>query len=198
MKIAVLSFAAWIICGICVSAHSEPAEAIESGQSAKARQTVADVSEEPSLVDADTGRQANGLPIGFCCAEELTFIPEVDSWERCDLKAYPEAASQAHMAWLEEAKRIGKYVTPDLARRLSRWAKKEMEGYRKVPSLEKIAFQPVAHYPNGNRVVLKGTVDTLPTHSPVVTRWLQVYVLWDITGKSIERVTVTIRGERLE
>jgi hypothetical protein len=138
------------------------------------------------------------LPTGLCAVEEMQFIPEVDSWERCDPKAYADAVQNADKAWPNEAKRIEGYVTPELAQRLSRWSKKQMEGYTHVPPLEKIALEPVRHYPKGNKLLLRGTVDTLPTHAPLVTRWLQVYVLCDSSGKSIDRVTVTIRGERQE
>ena len=42
------------------------------------------------------------------------------------------------------------------------------------------------------------TIDTLPTHQPLVTRWLKVYVVFDLHEKSVSAVVVTIRGQRLE
>lgn len=154
--------------------------------------------EQSPRADAPETAPAEGLPVGLCCSEEMGFVCEVDSWEKCEPNAYADIVRQAAVAWPDEARRIGPYITPELARRLSRWARKEMEGYAEVSPLEPIVFKPVSHYPPRKKIVLQGTVDTLPTHAPLVTRWLQVYVLWDIPGKTIEHVTVTIRGERLE
>ena len=43
-------------------------------------------------------------------------------------------------------------------------------------------------------LLLESTLDTLPTHSSVVTRWLKLYLLYDVPSKSIVRVTVTNPG----
>lgn len=134
------------------------------------------------------------LPLGLCFVPEMQFIPEVDSWQSCEPGAYAEAVKAVEKAWPKEAKRIAKHVTPELARTLSRWAQPQMAAYAKVPPLEKVSLEPVAHYSQRKKIVLKGTVDTLPVHAPLVTRWLQVYVLADTSGE-IDRVTVTIRGE---
>ena len=77
-------------------------------------------------------------------------------------------------------------------------AKPQMEVYRSVPSFERIELRPVGTDAKRKRLVLEGTIDTLPSHSPLVTRWLKVFVLYDLEAKSIARITVTIRGELLE
>jgi hypothetical protein len=92
---------------------------------------------------------------------------------------------------------IEKYVPPEIVVSLSRWAKSQMKGYHKVPSLAKVTWKPVGSDDKG-RLVLEGTVDTLPTHSPLVTRWLKVYLVFDGKTKEVLRVIVTIRGELLE
>jgi len=38
----------------------------------------------------------------------------------------------------------------------------------------------------------------LPTRSPLVTRWLKVYLLVDLRSKAILRVVITIRGNQQE
>jgi hypothetical protein len=157
---------------------------------------VFEVAKDPS---AKSVRRPHGLPVGLCAVQEMKFIPEVGSWNKCAPGAYPEAVKQVQNAWPEQSARIARYVTPDLARRLSLWAQKEMEAYQRVPPLDNIRFTPVTESPKSGWIVLRGIVDTLPTHAPgVVTRWLELYVLCDKSGKPIERVTVTIRGERQE
>lgn len=46
--------------------------------------------------------------------------------------------------------------------------------------------------------MLEGTIDTLPTHSPLVTRWPKVYLVVDRRNKAILRVVITIRSDRKE
>ena len=74
----------------------------------------------------------------------------------------------------------------------------QMEGYKRVPNLDSIALRPVGTDAQRGKLVLEGTLETLPTHSPLVTRWLKVFLLYDVPTKSLTRVTITIRGERLE
>jgi hypothetical protein len=92
---------------------------------------------------------------------------------------------------------IEKHVTPEVVVSLSRWAKSQMQGYHKVTSLAKVIWKPVGSDEKG-RLVLEGTVDTLPTHSPLVTRWLKVFLIFDEKKREVARVIVTIRGELLE
>ncbi len=81
---------------------------------------------------------------------------------------------------------------------MSRWAKPQMDDYAAVPVLADVALQPIGVDKEGGMLVLEGTIDTLPSHHPIVTRWLKVYVLYAIPGRKISQVTFTIRGERLE
>ena len=73
-----------------------------------------------------------------------------------------------------------------------------MEEYSAVPALTDVALQPIGVDKKGGKLVLEGTVDTLPSHHPIVTRWLKVYVVYDIPGRKISHVTFTIRGQVLE
>ena len=52
--------------------------------------------------------------------------------------------------------------------------------------------------PQKEKLVLEGTNGTLPTHSPLLTRWLKVYLVVDFRSKAILRVIITIRGNRQE
>ena len=79
-----------------------------------------------------------------------------------------------------------------------RWTKPQMEGYSTVPALADVALQPIGLDQERGKLVLEGTIDTLPSHHRLVTRWLKVYVVYDIPGRKIAHATFTIRGQRLE
>jgi hypothetical protein len=106
--------------------------------------------------------------------------------------------ARARAAWRENAKTLTGLLTVDRVRSLSRWAKPQMDDYAAVPVLADVALQPIGVDKEGGMLVLEGTIDTLPSHHPIVTRWLKVYVLYAIPGRKISQVTFTIRGERLE
>jgi hypothetical protein len=59
-------------------------------------------------------------------------------------------------------------------------------------------FQPVVTDEKQGIIVLESTVDTLPAHHPLVTRWLKALVRYDTQSHAIVQVTITIRGQRLE
>jgi len=148
-------------------------------------------------------RGAATLPLNVCLVPEMGYIPEVNSWKHCSPSAHSEHTREAQKLWPAKAAELKPVVTPDLARRLSGWAKEQMKDYDRVPPLENVKLKPVAVSGDEDsgrlyHLVFCGTVDTLPSHSSVVTRWLQVYVLYSVPGKCIQRVTVTIRGQRLE
>ena len=67
-----------------------------------------------------------------------------------------------------------------------------------MPPLDKVELKPLGLAADGRGLVLEGTIDTLPTHHPLVTRWLKGYVLYDDHNRRIRHATLTIRGERLE
>lgn len=146
---------------------------------------------------AEPAPTAGDLPIGLCLVPEMGYIPEVDSWQR-DVAPHADHVRLVRRQWQKQAVSLQKHLTPRLARRLSRWARKEMAAYAKVPRLGDVELKPVRANPQHRKGVYEGTIDTLPTHSRVVTRWLKVYVLYDETNRTILRTTITIRGERLE
>ena len=135
---------------------------------------------------------------------ELALVPEMQSFP--DLAAgspVPKDAARDHVAaaraaWQKAAPALQKRITPEVARSLSRWAKKQMEKYKKVPPLKDVPWTPVRSHERDRKLVLEATLDTLPSHSPIVTRWLKAYLLYDVARKAVVRVTITIRGEMLE
>lgn len=143
------------------------------------------------------------LPLNVCLVPEMGFVPELRMWRWCSADTEPAATKKLSELWPTEATRLRSIVTPDLARRLSRWAKPQMEGYHNVPPLEKVQLKPVATDRKSDDeqpsyIIFRGVIDTLPVHSPLVTRWLEVYVLYGVKSESILRSTITIRGQVLE
>ena len=137
-------------------------------------------------------------PVALCVVPEMNYVPELDSWSACQPDAFTEHLPQVRSDWKTHSRWVAKRLTPELVRSLSRWARPQMAAYRAVPPLEDLPWKPVAvHQPHG-KLVLEATVDTLPVHAPLVTRWLKLYLLYDMRGKSILRVTITIRGARFE
>ena len=67
-----------------------------------------------------------------------------------------------------------------------------------MPALADTALQPIGMDEARDKLVLEGTIDTLQSHSRVVTRWLKVYVLYNMSERKIAHITFTIRGQRLE
>ncbi|MFW6108731.1 MAG: hypothetical protein ACOC8D_02845 [bacterium] len=153
-----------------------------------------------ALVAAAWAAAADGqpVPVAFCIVPEMGYLPEVSDGTWCKPDAFPAVTAKALADWKTKRPWVAKRITPELVRRLSRWARKEMAEYRDVSSLEDVAFKAAYHHQARGKLVLEGTVDTLPSHSPLVTRWLKVFLLCDQGSGTVQRVTVTIRGQLLE
>jgi hypothetical protein len=138
------------------------------------------------------------LPLGVCLVHEMGYIPELESWKSAGMDKAGAHTIHVTKAWKELAPSLEPIITAKLAQRLSRWAAEPMETYTQVPPIGEIGWEPVRTDAGGRRILFEGTLDTLPTHSPIVTRWLRVYVLYDSARETILRTTVTIRGEAHE
>ncbi|MBM4038237.1 MAG: hypothetical protein FJ290_06945 [Planctomycetes bacterium] len=128
---------------------------------------------------------------------EMEPLPGFDGGEACKPDDFAADAAKAAADWAAQRRAIARLLTAAKARELSsaQWAKKQMEGYKRVPPLDKLVFRPVAVHKDARRLVLEATVDTLPTHSKLMTRWLKVYLLFDQEKQALARVAITIRGE---
>ena len=156
---------------------------------------------EPRWRERDELRDAAG---------DVSFVPEMEGFLELDVMRAGGSrpgtgdtqvaveVERAQAAWKRNIPTVREHLTPQRVRDLSRWARKEMENYSTVPDLKEVALRPVHVDAERHKLVLESTVDTLPTHSPLVTRWLKVYVLYDLRSQKVAHVTVTIRGERLE
>ena len=130
--------------------------------------------------------------------EEIKLIGANPSWTKDDETRLAVQVAAAHEAWKSEAAKLQEKVTAEKVRSLSRWAKPQMEDYKVVPALDKAKLSAAGVSADKKSIVFEGTVDTLPTHSPLVTRWLKVYFIYDLSTKSIRHATITIRGQVLE
>lgn len=129
---------------------------------------------------------------------DLACLRDGKRWSEQDLAELSDEISRARAAWKEKAKPLAASLTADRVRSLSRWAKQQMEDYSTVPALAQTALQPIGLDKIGGKLVLEGTIDTLPSHHRLVTRWLKVYVVYDISERKIAHMTFTIRGQILE
>ncbi|MCX6872217.1 MAG: hypothetical protein NTW21_00175 [Verrucomicrobia bacterium] len=73
-----------------------------------------------------------------------------------------------------------------------------MQDYSKIPSLDRPDFQIRTAGGGEKKLLFEATLQTLPTHSPLVTRWHKLFVVYDVDRQAISQVIITIRGERQE
>jgi hypothetical protein len=136
-------------------------------------------------------------------APRLALIPEMEqfpelAWPRSASPELPPALRPAIEKWRKSSPDLDTIVTAEAVRSLSRWARAEMERYEAVPPLAQVKLAVVKEDTPHDRVLLEGTLDTLPAHSPIVTRWLKVFLVCDTGNWSVVRTVVTIRGQVLE
>jgi hypothetical protein len=130
--------------------------------------------------------------------EELKLLGAKPSWTTDDETQFAAEVAAAREAWKTEAAKFQEKLSPEKVRSLSRWAKPQMEKYNAVPPLDKAKISAAGLTADKKSIVFESTIDTLPTHSPLVTRWLKVYFIYDLSTKSIRHTTITIRGQVLE
>ncbi|MEK7269453.1 MAG: hypothetical protein AAB215_00775, partial [Planctomycetota bacterium] len=136
-------------------------------------------------------------------AIEVAFLPEMGPipetrWPFCPPGSFPDDAKSALADWGRKRGELEGKITPDLVRSLSRWARPQMAGYAKVLSLDSAVFAPVAESPDSKRLLFEAILDTLPSHTPIVKRWLKVFLVYDRDSSCVVRAVVTIRGQAEE
>lgn len=131
---------------------------------------------------------------------EMVNIKEVDGWEYNPNPLTPEEKKAFQTDFLARRNDFNSFITPELVRNLSRWANKQMEEYKEVSLPKEILWVPNCSHGNGDekRILMEATLEVLPTHSPLVTRWLKGYALFNPHANKIEWIIITIRGERME
>jgi len=135
----------------------------------------------------------NALP-AIRWVPEMEGVPELN-WPRADAQDFAEDRRQMLKAWKEISAAVQQELTAAEVIRLSKWAKPQMQGYGGPPSLEHPDFQPQTVSVAEKQLVFEATLQVLPTHSPIVTRWLKLLVIYDQRRGAISQVVITIRGE---
>ena len=140
---------------------------------------------------------AKDVAPGLALIPEMEQFPEL-AWPRSVSPELPPELAPVLADWRTSSPLMDASVTPEAVRSLSRWARAEMERYKAVPPLTQVEFAVAGEDTPHGRILLEGTLDTLPTHSPIVTRWLKVFLVCDTGNWSVVRTVVTIRGQVLE
>ncbi len=128
---------------------------------------------------------------------EMERIPELE-WPSDSTLARPQDLSRVTEDWAKCFRSLEEKLTANAVIGLSRWAKAQMQTYAQVPRLAHPDFHFVAASPSGQEAIFEATLEVLPSHSPIVTRWLKLFLIYDRRNSHLSTVIVTIRGERQE
>ena len=135
--------------------------------------------------------QKKQTPLQVRFIPEMTPIPE-ETWERCDPSQYKQAIQQVAFTWIDQREIILNQITSENIRSLSRWAQKEMADYQ-MPTIKNQSFL-ATHIHNNKNLLIESVLDTLPSHHPLVTRHLKLYLVYNRKHNTITNAIVTIRG----
>ncbi|MBF0359893.1 MAG: hypothetical protein HQK49_02725 [Oligoflexia bacterium] len=92
---------------------------------------------------------------------------------------------------------ISSQIKSNDVKRLSLWAQEEMQNYNYIPKAVKTEINLVGC--RGKYVVFESTLDDLPSHHPLVVRWLKTYIVTSAPNLLFENyIVVTVRGDRFE
>ncbi|MBT3602237.1 MAG: hypothetical protein HOE48_00810 [Candidatus Latescibacteria bacterium] len=122
---------------------------------------------------------------------EMTPLPE-ETWERCAASQYGKSIRQVAFTWIHQRETILNQITAEKVRNLSNWAKKEMADYE-LPAFKNQTFR-ATHIQNNENLLIESVLDTLPSHHPLVTRQLKLYLIYNRKHNTIIDAIVTIRG----
>lgn len=128
---------------------------------------------------------------------EMERVPELD-WPRANARDYAEERRQMLAAWQEISAGVQRKLTAAEVVQLSKWAKPQMQNYAAVPAIGQPDFQLQTASAGEKQLVFEATLQVLPTHSPLVTRWLKLFVIYDRSRRAILEAVFTIRGEAQE
>ena len=128
---------------------------------------------------------------------EMERIPELE-WPSDSALARPQDLSRVTEDWAKCFRSLEEKLTAEMVIGLSRWAKAQMQTYARVPRLAHPDLHFVAVSPSGQEAIFEATLEVLPSHSPLVTRWLKLFLIYDRVNSRLSTVIVTIRGERQE
>jgi hypothetical protein len=129
-------------------------------------------------------------PIQVRFIPEMAAIPE-ETWERCDASQYKQVMQQVALVWIDQREIILNQITDEKIQTLSRWAQKEMAAYQ-LPAIKNQSF--LATHIHTDNLLIESVLDALPSHHPLVTRQLKLYLIYNRKHNTFTDAIVTIRG----
>lgn len=120
----------------------------------------------------------------------MAAIPE-ETWERCDASQYKQVMQQVALVWIDQREIILNQITDEKIQTLSRWAQKEMAAYQ-LPAIKNQSF--LATHIHTDNLLIESVLDALPSHHPLVTRQLKLYLIYNRKHNTFTDAIVTIRG----
>lgn len=140
------------------------------------------------------GGEGRVTMLPMTAVSEMEPIAEADHWRRLD-EWPPEAPRERiESLWNLAMPSVQARMSPRLFRELSRWAEGPMKAYDQTPSLESIEWKPRSVDQFGKRYVFAAIVNELPSHTPIVKRQIEMFLLYDAETNRLHRSIVTIRG----
>ena len=102
------------------------------------------------------------------------------------------------MTWEMTAKPILRQINSELIQSISKWARTETAGFQIDPSKIIVEFRPI-HWTKAKRtLVYEANLSLLPSHHPLVSRWLKLFLVYSPSKSEIEELFLTIQGQVLE
>lgn len=112
--------------------------------------------------------------------------------------AVKEFSLDLKIIWDGHAPKILGQINAELIQSISKWARKEMRGLKIDPFEIPLDFKPL-HWIQGRQALLyEATLTNLPSHHPLVSRWLKLFLAYKPYEPEILEVILTIQGELLE
>lgn len=145
---------------------------------------------------ADLIPSGNAVPIEIKWIPEMDYRPETSNWQPIGAGHSANEIKAAQQQWRSNVLWVQTQISNKTVYDLSRWSSDEMKGYTKQPVLSGVTLYPLLK--DNSKIILKGIIDTLPSHSRSVARWLVMFVVYDSNKSAITQVIFTIEGERQE
>ena len=142
-----------------------------------------------------SGAAPEAAPPDIRWVPEMARVTELQDWTPAAAKDHAQDRQRLLEAWKEVREAVERELTAAQVIALSKWSRTQMKDYSKVPSLEHPDFQIRTAGGGEKKLFFEATLQTLPTHSPLVTRWLKLFVVYDVDRHAVSQVIITIRGE---
>ncbi|MBT3784049.1 hypothetical protein HOF92_03665 [bacterium] len=126
----------------------------------------------------------------------LKYTTAIGSADREKQRTYD---SELRSVWSQVQSSVLTNISTKLVQSISRWAKKQMLTYDYNSPQRTLDFQSTLWLDATKTSLLyEATLETLPSHHQLVTRWLKLYLIYQLENQEISTAILTIRGQVLE